>query len=196
MMNNPVQSLSLMKDLTEKMDKVLEKKRFQHTISVATTASCMAMRYGEDAYKAYLAGLLHDSAKCIDNDKKLSICKKYKLDINDAEKKNPDLLHAKVGSVLAKYKYHIDDEDILSAIRWHTTGKPDMTTLEKIIYIADYIEPLRKKQDNMDVVRQLAFSDLDLCMATILEGTIQYLKNKNAEIDNITMETYKYYERK
>ena len=171
----------------------MDKKRYQHTLGVAATASCMAMRFQTDPYKAYLAGLLHDNAKCISNDKKLSVCAKNKLSVNAAEEKNPDLLHAKVGSFLAKDKYKISDEQILSAILWHTTGKPEMTVLEQIIYIADYIEPLRKPQKNMEIVRRLAFEDLDRCMLEILSGTIQYLQDKQAAIDEITMKTYQYY---
>ena len=192
-LNDTADCLTFIKELTAKMDKALEKKRFSHTLAVATTASCMAMRYDCDANRAYIAGLLHDNAKCLDNDKKLSICKKYNIPVNDAEAKNPDLLHAKVGSILAKEKYKIEDEEIISSIRWHTTGKPNMTALEKIIYIADYIEPLRKKQSNMDEVRKLAFTDLDACMMKILAGTIQYLTEKNATIDQVTMETYQFY---
>lgn len=185
--------LLLIRDLSGKMEKVMDKKRYQHTLGVAATASCMAMRFQTDPYKAYLAGLLHDNAKCIGNDKKLSVCAKNKLSVNAAEEKNPDLLHAKVGSFLAKDKYKISDEQILSAILWHTTGKPEMTVLEQIIYIADYIEPLRKPQKNMEVVRRLAFEDLDRCMLEILSGTIQYLQDKQAAIDEITMKTYQYY---
>lgn len=185
--------LLLIRDLSGKMEKVMDKKRYQHTLGVAATASCMAMRFQTDPYKAYLAGLLHDNAKCISNDKKLSVCAKNKLSVNAAEEKNPDLLHAKVGSFLAKDKYRISDEQILSAILWHTTGKPEMTVLEQIIYIADYIEPLRKPQKNMEIVRRLAFEDLDRCMLEILSGTIQYLQDKQAAIDEITMKTYQYY---
>lgn len=185
--------LLLIRDLSGKMEKVMDKKRYQHTLGVAATASCMAMRFQTDPYKAYLAGLLHDNAKCISNDKKLSVCAKNKLSVNAAEEKNPDLLHAKVGSFLAKDKYRISDEQILSAILWHTTGKPEMTVLEQIIYIADYIEPLRKPQKNMEIVRRLAFEDLDRCMLEILSGTIQYLQDKQAVIDEITMKTYQYY---
>ena len=192
-MNSPQEMLLLIRDLSGKMEKVMDKKRYQHTLGVAATASCMAMRFQTDPYKAYLAGLLHDNAKCISNDKKLSVCAKNKLSVNAAEEKNPDLLHAKVGSFLAKDKYKISDEQILSAILWHTTGKPEMTVLEQIIYIADYIEPLRKPQKNMEIVRRLAFEDLDRCMLEILSGTIQYLQDKQAAIDEITMKTYQYY---
>lgn len=194
-LNNTQEMLLLIKDLSGKMEKVMDHKRYQHTLSVAATASCMAMRFQTDPYQAYLAGLLHDNAKCINNEKKLSICVKNKLSVNPAEEKNPDLLHAKVGSFLAKEKFKIDDEQILSAILWHTTGKPEMTILEKILYIADYMEPLRKPQTNMELVRRLAFEDLDRCMCEILSGTIQYLQDKEATIDEITMETYQFYNR-
>lgn len=182
------------KELSHKMEKVMDKKRYVHTIGVAHTAACMAMCHDINPYKAYLAGLLHDNAKCISEEKKLSICAKYGIEITKAEKANHDLLHAKVGSILAKEKYDIKDEEILSAIFYHTTGKPAMTTLEKIIYIADYIEIGRKKQKNMDLVRKLAFSDLDKCMCVILKGTLQYLEDRHAEIDSLTNETYSYYQ--
>lgn len=171
----------------------MDKKRYVHTIGVAHTAACMAMRFSEDPYRAYLAGLLHDNAKCIDGDKKRSICQKYGVEITTAEKANPDLLHAKAGSILAKEKYDIKDEEIISAIRFHTTGKPEMTTLEKIIYIADYIEINRKMQKNMEEVRTLAFADLDKCMCIILQGTIDYINQKGFAIDEITLQTYEYY---
>lgn len=193
-MNDTQQDILLrIRALTGKMEKVMDKKRYQHTLSVAATASSMAMCFGADPYQAYLAGLLHDNAKCINNEKKLSICRKNKISVNKAQAHNPDLLHAKVGSFLAREKYGVRDDDILSAITWHTTGRPAMTKLEQILYIADYIEPLRKRQPNMDIVRALAFEDLDRCMLEILSGTIQYLQNKGADIDTITMETYQYY---
>ena len=119
-MNNTQEMLLLIKDLSGKMEKVMDHKRYQHTLSVAATASCMAMRFQTDPYQAYLAGLMHDNAKCISNEKKLSICVKNKLSVNPAEEKNPDLLHAKVGSFLAKEKFKIDDEQILCYCRYVT----------------------------------------------------------------------------
>ena len=160
---------------------------------MADTAACMAMRFDEDPYRAYLAGLLHDNAKCIEDKKKLALCGKYKLEINTAEQKNPDLLHAKLGSFLAKERYQVEDPEILSSILYHTTGKPAMTTLEQIIYIADYIEINRKKLPGMEVTRKLAFTDLDACMLHILESTLAFLEKKGAANDQITMETYTYY---
>lgn len=181
------------KQLQTAMKKELDEKRFRHTLSVANTAASMAMCYGLNPYKAYLAGLLHDCAKCISHDKKLALCNKYELSVNKVEMSNPDLLHAKLGSKLAHVKYGIEDEEMLSAIYFHTTGKPDMTALEKIIYIADYIEIHRKPLPNMEKTRQLAFQDLDACMLLILESTLAFLEQKDASVDDITHETYEYY---
>lgn len=181
--------------IDDKLKEKLDKKRYLHTVSVAHTASCMAMRYGEDPYRAYLAGLLHDNAKCISHDKKMSLCAKYGLSVNDIEQNNPDLLHAKLGSVLAEKKYGITDPEILSAITFHTTGKPDMSVLEKIIYVADYIEIRRKPLPMLDEIRKMAFTDLDRCVLLILESTLAYLNEKQTAVDSITTETYEYYKR-
>ena len=118
------------------------------------------MRYGEDIEKAQVAGLLHDCAKCIPNDKKIRMCKERQIEISKVELKSPFLLHSKLGAYLAKEKYGVEDPDILSAIMWHTTGRPNMTRLEKIVFTADYIEPQRCKAENLPQVRRLAFHDL------------------------------------
>lgn len=182
------------RQLTQAMKKELDEKRYRHTLSVAHTAASMAMCHGLDPYKAYLAGLLHDCAKCIPHDKKLSLCAKYGLPVNDTESANPDLLHAKLGSYLAHDKYGIEDEEILSAILYHTTGKTAMSVFEQIIYIADYIEIYRKPLPNMEKARKLAFQDLDACMVVILESTLTFLEEKGAKIDSTTRETYEYYQ--
>lgn len=179
--------------LEKQLKKELDNDRFRHTIGVAHTAAALAMRFGYDMDKAYLAGLLHDCAKCISNDKKLLLCEKNKLEVSEIEKQSPFLLHAKLGSFLAKEKYGVEDEEILSAIRWHTTGHAQMTLLEKIIYIADYIEPNRKKLPNLTLVRGLCFDNLNTGLRKILEDSLEYLKSKNNPIDPLTQETYDYY---
>lgn len=182
-----------LKSIEKKLSKELDKKRYVHTLGVAYTAVSLAMAHGDDMYDAYLAGLLHDNAKCIPTNEKRRLCKKYDIRLNDAEEKNPDLLHAKLGAVLAKEKYDVTDNFVLNAIRYHTTGKPGMTELEKIIYIADYIEPNRKMLPDLPKVRMTAFRNLNEAMVLILQGTLQYLKEKNASIDQLTQETYEYY---
>ena len=99
-----------------------------------------------------------------------------------------------MGVYIAKKKYDILDGDILNAIRYHTTGKPDMTALEKIIYIADYIEPGRFKAKNLPEVRRLAFQDLDETMYVILRDTITYLTGTANTMDPTTVQAYEYYQ--
>lgn len=182
-----------LKKLTKEMEKVQDPKRFTHTLGVEFTAAALAMRYGEDLEKAQTAGLLHDCAKCLGNDKLLSVCEKNQIPITDIERRNPYLLHAKVGCFLAKKEYKIEDSDILNAILYHTTGRPRMTLLEKIIFTADYIEPGRKQAPNLTQIRQMAFTDLDSAVRKILSDTLDYLKSGEGEMDPMTEETYQYY---
>jgi len=175
------------------MEKTLDAKRFEHTLGVAYTASCLAMCHDEDIKSAELAGLLHDCAKCLDNTKKLKICKKHNIHVNKIESKNPFLLHAKVGSFLAMERYGVRDKDIINAILNHTTGRPGMTKLEKIIYIADYIEPNRKQAPNLSEIRRLAFQDLDQALINILEDTLSYLETIKSDVDPMTIKTYDFY---
>ena len=180
----------------KQLSKALDNKRYEHTQGVAYTSAALAMRYGEDVRKAELAGLLHDCAKCMDNEKKLHICKKNNITINEAEQRNPFLLHAKVGGHLARTKYKVDDEDIINAIIYHTPGRPGMSLLEKIVYIADYIEPGRDHVSNLDEVRNLCFRDLDDALLQILEDILIHLKESKKEIDPMTQMTYEFYKRK
>ena len=179
--------------MTEKLKEKLPLKRFEHSIGVEYTAGTMAFIYGVDYEKALIAGLLHDCAKYVPNDKKITKCEKRKIPISDCEYKNPELLHAKLSAVYAKEKYGVDDKEILSAITYHTTGKPAMTTLEKIIYIADFIEPNRNVLPEMDMIRKEAYSDLDQCLLHILHNSMHYLCKKGSVLDSITKETYEYY---
>ncbi len=174
----------------------LDLLRYEHTMGVMYTAAAMAMRYDFDLEKALIAGLLHDCAKCIPHQEKFRICESNDIEISDAERKNPGLLHAKLGAFLAQEKYGVLDEDVLSAITYHTTGRPDMTLLDKIIYIADYIEPNRKEAPNLERIRKLAFENIDNCLFAILEDSLAYLQTKNEVIDPMTEKTYLYYKNK
>lgn len=179
--------------LQEKIHSEMDDKRYIHTLGVAYTASAMAMAYGEDFKRAYLAGLLHDCAKCHTNPEFIALCEKYGIAITESEYENPFLLHAKLGAYFAKHKYSINDEEILSAITWHTTGKPGMTLLEKIIFIADYIEPDRRELPNISDIRKAAFTDTDRAMVLICGSTIRYLEDSGRLIDSITRDTYNFY---
>ena len=180
-------------EIRKKLKKVQDKDRYEHTKGVMYTAGCLAMAYVYDMQKAMLAGLLHDCAKCIPNKKKLKMCSQHHISVSEFEQEHPFLLHAKLGAYVAKAKYDVTDENILSAITWHTTGKPEMTLLEKIVYIADYIEPKRDKAPNLAIVRKLAFQDLDECMYKILGDTLAYLEENPKDIDNATKDAFLYY---
>ncbi len=184
----------LIKRLKKELKDSLPERRYVHTIGVAYTAASLAMRYEYSIEDAMVAGLLHDCAKYFDDEKMIEICKEHEIEIRDVERHNPFLLHGKAGSILAKEKYGITDEKIQNAIRYHTTGKPAMNLLEKIIFTADFIEPGRKQLEGLDAVRKLAFIDLDQAVMEILDMTIRYLgEDGEKEMDSMTVQTYEYY---
>ena len=188
-----------MKKIKKYLKKHLTKERYHHTVGVAYTAMSMAMKYNpqpdnnEFMIKAEIAGLLHDCAKCMDNDKKIRICNKNQISYSKIEAENPYLLHGKVGAYIARKEFDILDEVILNAITWHTTGRPDMSLLEKIIFVADYIEPSRRPIPELNLIRQLAFTDIDQAVIKILENTLKYLNEKGNPIDDMTQKTYDSY---
>ena len=182
-------------EMREKLRERLTDKRYEHSLGVEYTAAALAMAHGLDIEQAAIAGLLHDCAKCYSAEDKIAKCEKYGLPISDFERQNPELLHAKLGAAVAKDKYKVRDHEILSAITWHTTGCPNMSDLDKIIYIADFIEPNRKELPEMDEIRKEAFQDLDKCLVHILSNILDYLSRKGSTIDPITEETYNYYVR-
>ena len=177
-------------DLKEK----LPKKRYEHTLGVAYTAAALAMCYGEDILKAELAGILHDVAKAKKSSELKDDMKGYIDPYTDRDyvaliaDKAPQILHAIYAPYLAKKDYRIEDKDILSAIRWHTTGKKDMTMLEKIVFVADYIEPNRKKLPDLDRIRTLSFHDISEAVKAIAKSTIEYLGSQGMYIDKFTYE--------
>ena len=179
--------------MQRKLKKELDDDRYRHTLGVMYTSAALAMRYGADLEKAQVAGLLHDCAKCIPNEKKIKMCEKYQIPISRVEQGAPFLLHSKLGACLAKMKYEVADEEILQAIVWHTTGKPEMTLLEKIVFLADYIEPMRWKASNLEEIRRMAFLDLDRAVYMTLRDTLFYLEKGTGEVDEMTRTAYEYY---
>ena len=173
--------------LDKKLQKEVDEDRYHHTLGVMFTAASMAMVWGEDLEKARVAGLLHDCAKCIPNKKKITMCEKNKIEITAFERNNPFLIHAKLGAFLAKDKYKVADPEILSAITWHTTGKEDMTLLEKIIYLADYIEPSRDFP-GVEVLRKCVYEDLDRGLLMGLEMTVQEMTEMGNPVHHATIE--------
>lgn len=180
--------------LRRQLKKRLAPMRYEHSLSVSFTCMALAMRYGYDLDKAELAGLLHDCGKRFSDEIILKKCMKHGLNLTESDFNALPTLHALYGAWLAQHKYMIEDPEIIDAIRCHTTGKPGMTVLDKILYIADYIEPRRYKADNLDAMRRLAFEDLDLAMYEILKGTLEYLGKKGGGIHPLTSEAYRYYQ--
>ena len=132
----------------------LSEERYIHTLGTADCAKELAQKFGFDEEKAYTAGLLHDCAKCFTNEKLLEIIKKH-LNVEECEMLNYKTLHAPVSAYIAQKEFGITDKEILSAIRWHTLGKLDMTDFEKIIFIADKIEPNTRDKEYSDKIRNL-----------------------------------------
>ncbi len=169
------------------------KKKYLHSIGGIDTAAALAMRYGYDIRKAALAGLLHDCAKGPNEPELICMTEEEGIEISAVERDNPELLHSKAGSVIARKKYGITDDEILGAIFYHTTGRPGMTLLEKIIFIADYIEPNRSGIPRLEEIRKTAFADIDAAVALACRNSIEHLKRSSREIDRITIDTYEYY---
>ncbi len=180
-------------DIEKSIKKTLKKSRYRHTLGVCYTASALAMRYDINIDDARLAGLLHDCAKGMDDEELYRFCKKHKLGITDAEEKSPHLLHSKVGAYLAAKEYGVENDSILHAISVHTTGCPDMSWLDMIIFVADYIEPNRIGAPRLTEIRQMAFKDIYLAIVMILEDTMAYVKERGMYMDPLTEETYRFY---
>ncbi len=182
-------------ELKKRMKKELDCSRYYHTIGVMYTAASLAMCYGVELENAMIAGILHDCAKCIPDNEKIRLCKEYGISLTETEIQNTALIHPKLGAYLAEHKFGVTDQEILDAIAGHTTGHPEMTILEKIVFIADYIEPGRNTAPHLTMVRRTAFEDLDLTMYRILKDTLDYLREKGGVIDTMTEKTYQYYKK-
>lgn len=189
----PKKIIETIDDMDAALRKVLDPRRYRHSQGVRYTACALAFVSGADLKAAETAGLLHDCAKYMADDVMLKTAQKNHIEITETERKNPSLLHAKLGAVFAEKKYGITDPEILSAIRFHTTGKAEMTLLEKIIFTADYIEPSRTKAERLPEIRKTAFSDLDESIYMILQDTLKYLETSPKDIDKTTAEAYNFY---
>ena len=181
--------------LEDSMKKTLKQPRYLHSIGVEEVACDLAVIYGYDTEKASIAGILHDCAKNLSDEELLSYSKQYQLPVSEIEARCPFLLHGKVGAAIAKDQYHITDSEIIDSILYHTTGRPDMSLLEKIIFTADYIEPYRRPLPRIDEIRWMAYTNLDRAVLIILKNTLNYLEQSKAEIDTMTVDTYHYYKK-
>lgn len=170
----------------------LKPKRFNHSIGVRDTAVKLAEIYGEDVDKARIAGLIHDCAKYVPDKEMIDSYENHGNKVDDVEKNMPAILHGKVGSYVAKEIMGVEDKDILNAIAYHTTGRVNMSVLEKIIYIADYIEPSRDFP-GVDNLRNIAFNEnLDKALILSFDNTIKYVIDGNQLLHKDTIEARNY----
>lgn len=180
--------------LREKTLEHLDEHRVAHVAGCESEAVRLAMRWGEDPELAAEAGILHDITKNLSFDEQLQLCEKYGIINDNSELEAPKLLHAKTGAALARDLFGVSDT-VYAAIRWHTTGKPDMSLFEKILYLADYIEPTRDFE-GIDELRELAFTDLDGAMVLGLGMTIDEIRRSGHEPYIDTLDAYAWYKEK
>ena len=169
----------------------LNEERYIHTLGCADCAKELAEKFGLNPQKAYEAGLLHDCAKCFSNEKLLEIIK-ANLEIEEAEMQNYKTLHAPVSAYIAEKEFGVSDKEILSAIRWHTLGKLEMTDFEKIVFIADKIEPNTRDKEYSEKIRTLLNEDngLNKALLKCYKETIKSLVKRNLKICLLTIEIY------
>lgn len=179
--------------IRENLKSKLNPMRYEHSLSVSFTCIALAMKYGYDLDKAELAGILHDCAKRYNDETIIKKCRKNGIELTEGELMAPSIIHAKLGAWMAEHKYGVTDPEILSAIACHTTGKPAMEMLDKILYIADFIEPRRDKLPNLSKVQKMAFEDLDEALFETIEGILTYLEESGTYADSVTKEAYEYY---
>jgi predicted HD superfamily hydrolase involved in NAD metabolism len=172
--------------LQQATKKQLTPARWEHTLGVAQTAMKLAEREGVDPKKAEIAAILHDYCKFWSADELTAWIKKYHLPL-DLLDYNKELWHAPVGAEVARVDFGITDEDILNAIRYHTSGRPRMSKLEKIIYLADYIEPGRRFP-GVDEVRELADIDLDQALLQAMSNSIIFLIERQQKVYPLTLQ--------
>ena len=185
------------REIRERLKNSLSEARYAHSLGVAATAACMAMRYDISLLeKAYLAGLVHDAAKCLPDEEKLRMAEEKGIPVNEYEKASPGLLHAPLSAVLAREAFGIEDPEILSAVSLHTLGKPDMTTLEAILYVSDYMEPDRPDVPYFRAIREAAFRDLDEACWLTAKTAVDYTLKKGQSVDPRSLETMACYRKR
>ncbi len=164
-------------EIKERLQTRLSEKRFTHSLGVAQEAERLARHYGADAEKAYLAGLVHDCAKELSGEETLKRLADFDIVPDAAAEAAPWLLHGALGACVARDEFGIEDEEVLDAVRYHTTGKAGMALLSKIIFIADFIEPGRTYPD-VEMLRGMTYENLERAMLFGIDYTIELLVKK------------------
>lgn len=173
--------------IIERLRDLIDERRLNHSINVSRYAAKLAKHYGGDIEKAELAGLVHDCAKNLSLDQALKLGKKYNFEPDTITRINPVLLHAPIGAFLAKELFDIQDTEILDAITWHTTGRENMSLLDKIICLADLIEEGRSYK-GVEKIRELAFIDINRALLLGMEMSIKYVLEKGILLHPKTIE--------
>ncbi|MBQ7713688.1 MAG: nicotinate (nicotinamide) nucleotide adenylyltransferase [Oscillospiraceae bacterium] len=168
----------------------LKAKRVPHVLGVEREAARLAERNGADVEKARFAALLHDCTKRLEPGEQLALCERYRIELDDLERAAPKLLHAKTGAAVAREVFGAPP-DVCDAIRWHTTGRAGMTLLEKIVYLADYIEPNRDF-DGVDALRAAVYEDLDKGLELGLRMSVEELRQRGSPLHRNTREAWEY----
>lgn len=179
--------------MEEKLKGMLTEKRYRHSIGVMETAVEMAEIFGVDVEKAQLAGLLHDCAKDIDKNKRIPLCKELGVLLDPVKKEQRGLIHADLGAKMLETEFGILDVEIIDAVKYHTLGREKMTDLEKILYLADIIEPNRTPFEGIEELRALCKTNLDCAMLFALERTIEYIQHRHKKLHSQTLQAQQYF---
>lgn len=168
-------------EIKQKLEFALSPRRFIHSVNVMAVSRDLAERYGLNIEKAALAGILHDCARDIRGADLINKCREYSIELNEITERQPELIHGPLGSKIAANEYHVTDEEVLGAISCHTTGRAGMNLLDKIVFLADYIEPNRSFP-GVQEVRKTAYEDIDAAMIAALDKTMRHVMSKGALI--------------
>ena len=187
-------NLQLFLKYNEEVKNVLkdDEDRYWHSVSVSLTAQNLADVYGANKDDCMVAGILHDYCKCMSINEMLLMCEKYNVELSDEDKQADGCIHGFLAAKICKDKFNINDE-VYNAIYYHTCGRPNMTILEKIIYISDFIEPLRRFRDRVEEVRKMAYINIDKAVVLSSEMGLKHLKATNKFIHSNTQKTIEYY---
>ena len=192
--DNQIEFEKKYKELDDYVKKELSEKRYRHTLSVAGEAKKLAKLNNmseEDVRRVTLAAVFHDAAKELPKDEMNALVEKYGLD--ERYKGNSNLAHGKLASKLIEDRFGVDDNEIINAISFHTTGRKNMSMVERVVFLADAIEPLRNF-DGVETVRKISYDNIDKGCHKMLVDTMEYLeKEKKAEIDPDTVEAEKWF---
>jgi nicotinate-nucleotide adenylyltransferase len=183
-----------MEELEKTVISLLDPKRVSHVLGCHDTAIQLAKRWGADETDAARAALLHDITKALNGQLQLTLCREYGMILDDFSVMYPKTLHALTGSLVADRIFG-ENEAVVEAIRHHTTGKADMSLLEKIIYVADYMEPFRDFP-GVEKLRELAYSDIDAALQLGLEMTLELLNKQGSEVSPASREALAWLNRK